>query len=108
MNYCNPEVILMKNNFILTRCEHCGRIGLMYGQCMLSFSKVDFTGFCRYIDDLSFEGDHSPFYDGVDRIVIETYHMDIQFTLMEEEFYRLKSCLSDAQVQFQIEDLLKK
>ncbi len=99
---------MMKDNFILTRCEHCGRIGLMYGQCMLSFSKVDFRGFCRYIEDLTFESDHSPFYDEVDRIVIETYHMDIQFTLKEEEFYRLKGSLNEAQMQLQIDDLLRK
>ncbi|WP_200977544.1 hypothetical protein [Echinicola sp. 20G] len=107
MNYCKPEIIVMKEDFILTQCEHCGRIGMMYGQCMVSFSRLDFKGFCLYIDELSFEGDFSPFYDGVDRIVLETYHMDIQFTLLEEEFYRLKGCLQEAQMQLQIYDLLK-
>jgi len=107
MNYCKTEVILLKEGFILTRCEHCGRIGMMYKQCMVSFSALDFRGFCRYIEDLGFESDFSPFYDGVDRIIIETFHMDIQFTLLEEEFYRLKDCLQEAQMQLKIEDLLK-
>lgn len=80
---------------------------MMYEQCMLSFSQVDFRGFCRYMDDLSFDSDFSPFYDGVDRIIIETFHMDIQFTLMEEEFYRLKGFLQEARMQLQIEKLLK-
>ncbi|GGZ32203.1 hypothetical protein GCM10007049_27020 [Echinicola pacifica] len=108
MDYCKPEIILMKNQFILTRCEHCGRIGMMFGQCMASFSMMDFKGFCRYIEELDFEGDYSPFYDGLDRIVVETYHQDIQFTLLEEEFYRLKDCLGEAQIQLQIDDLLRK
>ncbi|UCS92841.1 hypothetical protein KZP23_19545 [Echinicola marina] len=107
MNYCSPEVLMMKDDFILTRCEHCGRMGMMFGQCMVGFSEIDFKGFCLYIDELSFDGNYSPFYDGVDRIVLETYHMDIQFSLLEEDFYRLKSYLQEAQVQIKINDLLR-
>ncbi|WP_186756655.1 hypothetical protein [Echinicola salinicaeni] len=107
MNNCSPEVLMMKGDFILTRCEHCGRMVMMYGQCMVGFSEIDFKGFCLYIGGISFEGDYSPFYDGVDRIVLETYHMDIQFSLLEEDFYRLKSYLQEAQVQIKINDLLR-
>lgn len=97
----------MKDGFILTRCECCDRIGMMYHQFMFSFSPLDFKAFNRYMEAMSFENNYSPFHDGVDRVVIETYHFDIQVTLKEEEFYRFKSCLQEAQIKLQIYDILK-
>ncbi|MFD2034995.1 DUF6686 family protein [Belliella marina] len=107
MSECNTEVILMKDGFILTRCEHCDRICLMYQQFMIRLNSQDFGAFMRYIEHMEFESHYFPFYDGIDRIVLETYHPDIQFTLMEEEFYMLKAYLQEAKMHLQIAELLK-
>jgi hypothetical protein len=107
MMSCEPEVVLMKEGFILTRCNHCNRIGMMHRQFMISFGPLDFDAFCRYVERLDFQDHACPFFDDVDRMVIETYHMDIQFTLTEEEFYRFKGHIEEARFQLQLYLLLK-
>jgi hypothetical protein len=44
----------------------------------------------------------------LDRVVIETYHPDVQFTLLEEEFYRLKACVIEANDNLQLIDMIRK
>ncbi len=108
MSHCKPEIILQRDDFVLTRCHQCQRVGMMYGQCMLSFNSKNFNGFCRYLEELQFEDDHKPFYDGIDRIIIESYHQNIQFALKEEEFYQLKDFLLEAHLQLQVQEILNK
>lgn len=107
MGTCEPDVVLIKDGFILTRCSHCDRIGMMHQQFMMSFGPLDFDAFCRYVARMNFQEHACPFFDHVDRVVVETYHMDIQFTLTEEEFYRFKAYVSEASLQLQIHLLLK-
>ncbi|MDN3671041.1 hypothetical protein QWY93_17135 [Echinicola jeungdonensis] len=107
MSQCKPEIILQKDDFVLTRCTECQRVGMMFGQCMVSFEQKDFNGFCRYLEELEFEEDHKPFYDGIDPIIVETFHTNIQLTLKEEEFYQLKGLLIEAHLQLQVQELFK-
>lgn len=107
MSKCNTEVILMKDGFILTHCEHCDTFCLLYQQFMIRLNSCDFGSFMRYIEHLEFESHCLPFYDGIDRIVLETFHSEIQFTLKEEEFYMLKAYIHEVKIQFQIAELMK-
>jgi hypothetical protein len=107
MSNCNTEVILMKDGFILTHCEDCDTFCLMYQQFMIRLNSYDFSSFLRYVDHLEFDSHSFPFYDGIDRMVLETYHAEIQFTLKEEEFYMFKAYLDEVKIHFQIAELMK-
>ena len=102
MKSCETEIIFMKEAFIITYCPHCERIGMLFGQSMLSFHINDFRAFCRYVERMDFEAHRSPFFDGVSRIILETYHMDIQISLKEEEFDTLRKYLYETQLRLRI------
>lgn len=108
MSFCRTEIIYQHEDFVFTKCTDCGRMGLMYKQVMISFDDVNFDAFCRYIKRMEFEYEKYPFFDGMDRVVIETYHSDVQFTLLEEEFYRLKASVIEANAQLQLLELIRK
>jgi hypothetical protein len=46
------------------------------------------------------------FFDGVPRIILATYHMDIQISLKEQEFYLLRQYLYETQLRWQIHNSL--
>jgi len=108
MSSCQAEIIYQNDDFIFTRCQDCGRMGLMYKQAMIAFDELNFDAFRRYMLRLDFEQEKYPFFDGLDRVVIETYHPDVQFTLLEEEFYRLKACVIEANVNLQLIDTIRR
>lgn len=108
MSYCNTEIVCQSEDFIFTRCTDCGRMGLMYKQAMISFDEMNFDAFCRYMERMEFEYEKYSFFDGLDRVVIETYHPDVQFTLLEEEFYRLKANVIEANAQLQLIEMIRK
>jgi len=108
MSSCQSEIIYQNEDFIFTRCVDCCRMGMMYKQAMISFDEMNFDAFQRYLGRMEFEEEKYPFFDGLDRIVIETYHPDVQFTLLEEEFYRLKANVMEAAAQLQLIELIRK
>jgi hypothetical protein len=108
MSACHTEIIYQNDGFSFTRCQDCGRMGLMYRQAMIAFDEPNFDAFRRYLLRLDFEKEKYPFFDGLDRVVIETYHPDVQFTLLEEEFYRLKACVIEANTQLRLLDMIRK
>ncbi|WP_353959788.1 DUF6686 family protein [Belliella kenyensis] len=97
----------MREGFILTRCEHCDKYSLLYNQIMIQMNALDFEAFTQYVSYIEFELHYFPFFDGIDRVLLETFDPSIQFTLKEEEFYRLKGFLEEAKIQLAISSLLK-
>ncbi|EPR66437.1 hypothetical protein ADICYQ_4571 [Cyclobacterium qasimii M12-11B] len=83
-------------------------MGLMYHQVMIGFDEINFAAFIRYLKQLDFEQYKFPCLDGVDRVFIETYHHDIQFTFSEEEFYTLKAGAIEANEQLQLIEMIRK
>ncbi len=108
MSVCQVEIIYQNEDFVFTKCPDCGRMGLMYKQAMIAFDEPNFDAFRRYILRMEFEYEKYPFFDGLDRVVIETYHPDVQFTLLEEEFYRLKACVIEANNHLKLIDMIRK
>lgn len=107
MSSCKPEIIYEGKSFVLTQCRDCGRLGMLYGQCMLSFDEHSLGAFLKYMRRLDFEREKLRFYDGRDRVVIETYHPDVQFCLEEDEFYRLKAFLLEGENQYEFLNLIR-
>lgn len=108
MSTCRAEIIYQNEAFVFTKCTDCDRMGLIYKQAMISFDELNFNAFCRYIMRMEFEHEKYPFFDGLDRVVIETYHPDVQFTLLEEEFYRLKANVIEANAQLQLNEMIRR
>lgn len=106
MKQCETEIIFLKEEYIITYCSHCQRVGMLFGQSMLSFHINDFRAFCRYVQKLDFETHYSPFFDGMPRIILVTYHMDIQISLKEQEFYVLREYLYETQLRLRIHNSL--
>ena len=102
MSACKTEVVYEDEGFVLTQCRDCGRIGMLHGQCMLAFDFYGFRSFFNYINSMDFEHNKLPFFDGVDRVIIETYHPDIQFCLDEFDFFKLKAFLVEGEQQFSL------
>ncbi len=107
MSYCKTELVYQNEEFVFTRCTDCCRMGLMYKQAMISFDELNFDAFSRYMERMDFEEEKQVFMDGSERIVIETYHQDVQFSLLEEEFYRLKAYVMEASVQLQLIGMIR-
>lgn len=107
MSLCQTEIIYESEGFVLTRCVDCGRLGMLFGQGMLCFDQANFEAFMNYMDKMIFEADKMQFYDDRDRVMIETYHPDVHFCLVEEEFYRLKAALAEVKLQLNILDLIR-
>ena len=57
---------------------------------------------------MEFEFEKYSFLDGLDRLVVETYHPDVQFTLLEEDFYRLKANVIEANAQLQFLEMIRR
>lgn len=108
MAACRTEIIYQNEDFVFTKCSDCDRMGLMFKQAMISFDELNFNAFCRYLHQMDFEFEKVPFVDGLDRVVIETYHPDVQFLLLEEEFYRLKAYVLEVNAQLQLLELIRK
>ncbi|UZD22882.1 hypothetical protein PBT90_05550 [Algoriphagus halophytocola] len=108
MSSCRTEIIYQNEEFVFTKCTDCGRMGLMYKQAMISFDELNFNAFCRYMERMEFDYEKYSFFDGHDRVVIETYHPDVQFTLLEEEFYRLKANVIEANAQLKLLELIRR
>ena len=108
MSGCRTEIIYQNEDFVFTKCTDCDRMGLVYKQAMISFDELNFDAFRRYMERMEFEFEKYPFFDGLDRVVIETYHPDVQFTLLEEEFYRLKANVIEANAQLQLIEMIRK
>lgn len=108
MSACRTEVIYQNEDFVFTKCSDCDRLGLMFKQAMISFDELNFNAFCRYMERMEFEFEKYSFFDGLDRVLIETYHPDVQFTLLEEDFYRLKANVIEANAQLHLLELIRK
>lgn len=108
MSSCQTEIIYQNDDFVFTRCPDCGRMGLMYRQAMIAFDELNFDAFRRYMLRLDFEQEKYPFFDGLDRVAIETYHPDVQFTLLEEEFYRLQAFVIEANINLHLIDTIRR
>jgi hypothetical protein len=108
MSSCQTEVIYHNNDFVFTRCLDCGRMGMMYRQAMIAFDEASFESFQKYLLRMDFDQEKYPFFDGLDRVVIETYHPDVQFTLLEEEFYRLKALVIEANTNLKLIDTIRR
>ena len=87
MSTCKTEVIYQNQDFIFTKCVDCCRMGLMYHQVMIGFDEVNFAAFIRYLKQIDFDYYKFPCMDGIDRVIIETYHQDIQFSFSEEDIW---------------------
>ncbi len=107
MPACHLEVVYKYGDFIMTRCADCGRIDMLYRQCMLSFDGYSLRSFLNYMEQRNFENEKFPFDDHEDRIIIETYHPDVQICLVEGEFYCLLACLKEAKIQFEMLELIR-
>ncbi|WP_339717423.1 DUF6686 family protein [Cyclobacterium amurskyense] len=108
MSACKTEIIYQNKDFIFTKCMDCSRMGLMYHQVMIGFDEINFSAFIRYLKQLDFETYKYPCIDGIDRVIIETYHQDIQFSFSEEEFYTLKTGVIEANEQLQLIEMIRK
>ncbi|MFC5625932.1 DUF6686 family protein [Algoriphagus winogradskyi] len=108
MSSCKTEIVYQTEDFVFTKCADCDRMGLMYKQAMMSFDALNYNAFCSYLDRMEFEFEKYPFFDGFDRVVIETYHPDVQFTLLEEEFYRLKANVIEANAQLELIEMIRR
>lgn len=108
MAACQTEVIYQTDDFVFTKCVDCSRMGLMYKQAMISFDLLNFDAFSRYLNRMEFHHEKFLFFDGMDRVVIETYHPDVQFTLLEEEFYQLKANIIEVNAQLQLIEMIRK
>lgn len=108
MSACHTEIIYQNEDFVFTRCQDCGRMGLMYRQAMIAFDELNFDAFRRYMLRMDFDEEKYPFFDGLDRVVIETYHPDVQFTLLEEEFYRLKAGVIEADNHLKLIEMIRR
>lgn len=108
MSTCKTEVIYQNRDFIFTKCVDCCRMGLMYHQVMIGFDEVNFAAFIRYLKQIDFDYYKFPCMDGIDRVIIETYHQDIQFSFSEEEFYHLRACAIEANEQLELIEIIRK
>lgn len=107
MSVCQTEIIYQKDDFVFTKCIDCSRMVMMYKQAMISFDELNFDSFYRYMEQMDFEENKYLFFDGLERLVIETYHSDVQFTLLEEDFYRLKANIIETDFQLQWLEIIK-
>ena len=93
---CSPEIILNGEHFNVSQCSCCQRIGLYYKNLLVGFNPEEFMLFAKLFSAVDFSTSALRFPDGVDHIVINTCHQDIQFNFTEVEFEEFRDMLQKA------------
>lgn len=104
---CSPEIILNGEHFNVSQCTCCQRIGLYYKNLLVGFNPEEFMLFGRLFSAVDFSVSALRFPDGVDHIVINTCHQDIQFNFTEVEFEEFREILQKALIILRANDIVR-
>lgn len=104
---CNPEMLLNGTYFNVSQCTGCQRIGLYYKNLLVGFNPEEFIRFGRLFSDIDFKLAASRFPDGLDHIVVNTCHQDIQFTFTEAEFEEFRDIMQKALIILKANQIIR-
>jgi len=107
MSHCQPEVLVEGTYFNIAQCSCCKRIGLYYKNLLVGFNLWDFKAFTTSFCAIDFDKTATLFPDGEPHIVIDTCHLDIQFTFTKNEFYELKNMFREASILLEARNIIK-
>ena len=104
---CKPEIILNGTYFNVSQCSCCKRIGLYYKNLLVGFNPDEFTRFARLFSEIDFKLSACRFPDGLDHIVVNTCHNDIQFNFTEAEFDEFRDILQKALIILKANEIIR-
>lgn len=103
---CKPELIVNGKFFNVTQCTDCRRIGLYYKNLLVGFKHEEFLRFGRLFGEIDFKASALRFPDGVDHVVVNTCHEDIQFNFTATEFVEFQDIIQKALIILKANDII--
>ncbi len=104
---CKPEIILEGEDFNISRCAGCHRIGLYYKNLLVGFDQQEFWAFCRSFLAIDFDASSIIFPDDQRHILTNTCHPDIQFTFNLAGFKEFSSMLQQSMIMLEARSILQ-
>ena len=94
--HCRPVIILDGEHFNVSQCAGCQRVGLHYHNLLVGFDPEQFEVFSDSFAKIDFKASAVKFPNGLERIIVNTCHQDIQFCFSETEFEEFRDLLQQA------------
>ena len=105
--HCRPVIVLDGEHFNVSRCAGCERIGLHYRNLLVGFDPEQFEAFSTSICNIDFKSSAVKFPNGLEHIIVNTCHQDIQFCFTQEEFEEFQEVLQQALIILDARQIVK-
>lgn len=96
MNDCHPKILVEGAEYNIAQCPHCNRVGLYYHNFLIGFEFDEFRSFSRAVLKVNFDEVCVEFPNGLDHVVLNTCHKDIQLSFSRAEFDEFTCMLNQA------------